>query len=311
MGHTRLGAFIMTRHRPLILKRTLELLLDQTCAPDHVLVVDNGPSSETERVVSSFSSTRVTYQAMNDNLGPAGAAAYALDRLGRQDYDWIYWGDDDDPPASPDTIERLMKVAISAGADTGAVGAVGAMWDWKRGELHRLPDKALTGVVSVDMIAGNSHFILRREIIAHVGVPDARLFFGLEELEYCLRIRTAGYRLLVPGDLMKEHRARAGHLHWTPARPFIPTNSPDTLWRRFYSTRNYIYAMNTTFRRPDLARRESFKVLVKACLSWSRGPRYGASYTALQLRAIVDAYLGHMGRTIVPVPKYDGAGAAS
>jgi GT2 family glycosyltransferase len=299
----KLGAFIMTRNRPRILKATLESLLAQTRPPDYVLVVDNGPSAETEGVVLAFPESTVTYHAMPGNVGPAGAAAFALDRLSREGFDWIYWGDDDDPPGSPETLSRLMRIAETSSHDAGAVGAVGAMWDWRKGEIRRLPDEALAGIINVDTIAGNCQLIIRRDVVSTVGVPDARLFFGLEEIEYCLRIRTAGYRLLVDGDLMKECRAHAGRVGWSRPRHMLPSHAHDTLWRRYYSTRNYIFAMSRTFQRPDLARRELFKAIGRACLSWGRGAKYGFAFTMLQLRAIVDGYLGRMGRTVLPVPK--------
>jgi glycosyltransferase involved in cell wall biosynthesis len=300
----RLGAFVTTLNRPFRLRRTLEAMLSQTRPPDHVLVVDNGRSNETQKVVAAFPHTWITYHAMSENVGPAGAAAYSIDRLSRQAYDWIYWGDDDDPPSSSDTFERLLEVASSAGEDTGAVGAVGAMWDWSAGKTRRLPDEALSGVISVDTIGGGQQFILRKEMAANVGLPDARLFFGFEETEYCLRIRTAGYRLLVSGDLMRECRAHWGRLGSKGRRSIVPHHSYDAIWRQYYSTRNYIFAMTKTFGRPDLARNELYKAMGRACLSWARGPRYGSAFAALQLRGVVDGYLGHMGRTVIPTPKY-------
>ncbi len=300
----------MTRNRPQILKRTLQLLLSQTRAPDCVLVVDNGPSKETESVVSAFSPTLVNYHAMRENVGPAGAAAYALDRLSQQGFEWIYWGDDDDPPASADTIERLIEIAANTGEDTGAVGAVGGMWDWATGEIRRVPDEALSGLISVDAISGNQHLILRAELVAKVGLPDSRLFFGLEELEYCLRIRAAGYRLLVDGDLMREYRARSGHLRRRRRRSIVPHCSYASIWRQYYSTRNYIFAMTRTFQHPELARRELFKAIGRTCFSWARGPKYGSAFTRLQIRGVVDGYLGRMGRTVIPTPKY-GNGTAT
>lgn len=303
-GSTRLGAFVMTRNRPHFLMKTLQLLSSQSRPPDHILVIDNGPSEQTAAIVSAFSPSLVGYHAMHENVGPAGAAAYALERLSEEKYDWIYWGDDDDPPASSDTIERLMKVAETADANVGAVGAVGSKWDWDKGEIRRLPDHLLKGVLDVDMIAGNQQLIVRRNAVQDVGLPDARLFFGFEELEYCLRVRLAGYRLQVDGDLMREYRKNTGRLNWTPSRARVPRHSYDGIWRQYYSTRNYIFAMTRTFQHPQLARRETRKALARVACSWARGPKYGLAFTQLQLRAIVDGYTARMGRTVVPMPKY-------
>jgi GT2 family glycosyltransferase len=299
----RLGAFITTLNRPAVLRRTLELLQAQSRRPDHILVIDNGSSHATRDVVAGFPSSWVSYHGMTENVGPAGAAAYALERLTREGYDWIYWGDDDDPPGSSDTIERLLTIATSAPEDTAAIGAVGAAWDWTTGETRRLPDEALTGLISVDVVGGGQQLILRSEAIRKVGLPDSRLFFGFEELEYCLRMRRAGYRVLVDGAMMRECRERAGRLDWRPSRSKRPALSPHTIWRRYYSTRNYIFAMRT-FERPDLARKESLKAVARAVLSWGRGPRFGSAFTILQLRGVVDGYRGCMGRTVVPAPKY-------
>ncbi len=301
--NVRLGAFIITRNRPYLLRKTLGLLLSQTRPPDHILVVDNGPSKETESVAAEFGS-HTSYRAMRENLGPAGAAAFGLEQLASQGYDWIYWGDDDDPPIFPDMIERLLEIGESAGPDAGAVSAVGGLWDWTKGRKRRLPDEALSGVVDVHSIPGNGQWILRRQVVLDVGVPDPRLFFGLEELEYCLRIGKAGYRLLVDGDLMMRCRTRWGRLDLKDPRPGLPRSSYDALWRRYYSTRNYIFSMHRTFGRPDLARREAFKAIGRACMSGGRGPKYGSAFTVLELRAILDGYLGQMGRTVTPTPKY-------
>ena len=177
------------------------------------------------------------------------------------------------------------------------------MWDWATGEIRRVPDQALSGLISVDAISGNQHLILRAELVAKVGLPDSRLFFGLEELEYCLRIRAAGYRLLVDGDLMREYRARSGHLRRRRRRLIVPHCSYASIWRQDDSTRNYIFAMTRTFQHPELARRELFKAIGRTCFSWARGPRYGSAFTRLQIRGVVDGYLGRMGRTVIPTPK--------
>ena len=299
----RLGAFVTTLNRPDVLKGTLDILQRQSRPPDHVLVVDNGASSDTREVVAGFPPSWAAYHAMADNFGPAGAAAFALDRLSALGYDWIYCGDDDDPPESPDTIERLLMLAESAPPDTGGVGAVGARWDWVSGRMRRLPDEALTGMVNVDVVAGGQQLILRREMVMNVGVPDSRLFFGLDDLEYCLRIRRAGYRLFIDGELMQECRRRSRLVNRSTCRPLRPYYRQHTLWRRYYSTRNYIFAMKT-FERPDLARNELFKAIGRALLSFGHGPKFGCAFTVLQLRGVLDGYLGRMGRTIVPVAKY-------
>lgn len=299
----RLGAFVMTFQRPELLGRTLELLLEQTLPPEQVYVVDNDPSGSARSVAEGLAHRGVLYHPMGENAGPAGAAAWALARAMEDGLDWVLWGDDDDPPASPSLVERLVSLVPDgeggeAREAVGAVAASGVRWDWRRGRPVRLPDADLRGAVEIDAVAGRDHPILHREAVAAAGLPDARLFWGYEDYEYCLRIRRAGFRILGDGDLMRERRQCHGRLGYRPHRSPVPREPHRALPRYYYSSRNYIYLMRRTFGRPPLARREAARLLVKALASWLRGPRFGATCTRMYLRAIWDGYRERMGRTV-------------
>jgi hypothetical protein len=134
------------------------------------------------------------------------------------------------------------------------------------------------------------------------------LFFALDDLEYCLRIRRAGYRLLVDGEMMRECRQRYDRLGSNASRAPRADLPQHALWRQYYSTRNYIFAMRA-FDRHDLARKETCRALGRAALSWVRGLEFGAACTMLQSRGIIDGYLGRMGRTVAPVAKYSSTEA--
>lgn len=298
---TSLGAFVITFRRPAVVADTVRQLLAQTRPPERILVIDNAAAPKTEAALGVLGEPRVVYHAMAENAGPAGAAAYALSRLRDEGFEWILWGDDDDPPRTEDTLERLVDlIETHDGPDLGGVAAVGALWDWRRGETRRLPDDQLEGVREVDAIGGNQCLILRSAALTTAGLPDPRLFFGLEEIELCLRIRRAGYRLLVDGKLMRQHRQLAGRLGVTVRRRPHRRHPPATLWRRYYNTRNYVYLMRRTFNRHDLAWRELAKALARAAVAWTAGPRYGWLYTRMQLAGLRDGFAGRMGRTIDP-----------
>lgn len=310
----RVASFITTFNRPGRLLEAITATFEQSRPPHHLLVVDNGDPEKSAALLSRFRDLPIAHHAFGDNLGPAGAAAYALERLSREGYDWIAWGDDDTPPRTKDTFRRLIAIAEAAEADVGGVGAVGAHFDWQRGVLVRLPDEALHGVVEVDSIGSGLQLITRRELVETVGLPDARLFFGFYDPEYCLRIRRAGYRLLVDGDLMHEYRRLAGRLQLEARRSVLPRHGRSSLWRRYYVTRNYIFMMRETFGRPGLARREAAQALFRCMTSWGRGPWYGLRFTRHQLLAIFDGYRGRLGRTVLPqVKRYasEGGGAVT
>lgn len=305
----RVAAFVMTFDRPFQLGTTLRTLLTQTRPPDRILVVDNGTAPATLDVVRDIGDARLSYHRMPGNTGPAGAAAFGLASLAEQRFDWIYWGDDDDPPLTPDTLERLIGLASSGGDDVAIVAAFGQAWNWSTGRIMRLEDSRLVdGPVEVDIVPGNGQLLVSAEAMRRVGGADAALFFGLEDLDLSLRCRAAGMRLLVDGNLMREYRRIAGHLG-PVARPIIAFRAPGTAWRDYYSTRNYIHMMSVKFRRPDLARRQAYRALARCALSWHRGMRYAWPYCGFTLRGILDGFRARLGCRVVPKRKYSLEGA--
>ena len=299
----KLGAFVLTFNRPHHLEKSIRLLLGQTRSPDTVLVVENGDPVPTRRIVAEVGDPRVVFEATGANLGSAGGTAYGYRWLHERGFELLYCGDDDNPPRTPDTMERLVSLLSSAPADVGGVGAVGARWSWDRGELERLSDDELRGPVEVDFVGGGQRQLLRREVISEVGPPNGEFFFGYPDLDHCLRIQQAGYRLLVDGELMLRYREIAGRLGSRPDRRLRPRRSYEAIWRSYYTTRNYIYMMSRTFRRRDLARRQAMKALAWSVTAWGRGPRYAVRFGPLQLRAVVDGYRGRLGVTVPPGAK--------
>ena len=295
------GAFFVTYKRPDDLRKSIESLFNQTTKPDLLVIVDNSPSADNESVIAAFQQD-IAYLPMADNTGSAGGIAIGIHWLYDRGCDWIYCGDDDNPPRSLETIERLISL-LKESDDVGAAGAVGAKWDWKKGQLVRIADQSLSGILEVDVIGGSGQMILRRETIDRIGLPAKELFFGYPDVEYCLRIRKAGLRILVDGDLMMSYRVAANRLNIVQKRLPTPRRRYESIWRNYYTSRNYIYMMNNTFHRPDLAGREILRAFVRSVFSWFRGFRYGASFTTLQSRAVFDGIFGKLGRRVPPGTK--------
>lgn len=304
-----LGAFVVTYQREDHLEASLRALLEQTRVPDRILVVDNAASAQTEAVVHRLEHPALRYHAAPENLGSAGGTELGQRLLYDEGCGRIYFGDDDNPPRTRDTVERLCRLLddgapAARGAQVGGVGALGSRWNWDTGRLERLPDETLEPVLEVDFIGGNHTLIMTRSVMDRVGFYNGELFFGYPDLEYCLRIRRHGYRLLVEGDLMRHHRRETGRLGLQVRRTPLPRRPRSAIWRSYYTTRNYVHMMRTTFGRGDLARREALRALGRSAAAWLRGPGYGLDFTLLQLRAVADGYAGRLGRRVAPRSKY-------
>jgi hypothetical protein len=299
------GAFVVTWRRPEPLRRTLEALRRQTWPPDAIFVVDNGDDDSASRVARIVGNGQIVCRRTGDNLGPAGGMAFGMRWLAELGFDWILVNDDDDPPWRDDILERLRLLIRKHGDDPklGAVARSGLRWDWRRGRPTDVPDCDLHGAVELDVTGSGLQFLVRREVIETVGTYYEDLFFSREDEMFCLRMIGSGWKLLADGELLAQTRAskaRAGHIPSGSVRRHL--RQPPA-WRGYYATRNYIVEMRRTFLRPDLARREVGRSILRAAAAWLHGPRYATEVTRLQARAVVDGYRGRLGRTVEPVPK--------
>jgi GT2 family glycosyltransferase len=184
---------IITLNRATLLERTLAGLTRQSRQIDEVIVVDNGPTSDTERVVaSSPPSLGVRYipeprrgygHARNRGLAEATGAV-------------IYFLDDDCVP-EPDWSDVLWNVLNSGDADL----ASGSRTPGQPGLAARLEYLSTDGpVLSPGLAAGparhlsTSNLILRREVAAKVGCFDTTLAM-CEDRDFTTRARKLGFRL--------------------------------------------------------------------------------------------------------------------
>jgi rhamnopyranosyl-N-acetylglucosaminyl-diphospho-decaprenol beta-1,3/1,4-galactofuranosyltransferase len=295
----RLLAVVVTYRRPTDLALTLDSLKLQTRQPDETLVVDNDPDGSARDIADRRG---LPYVCTGDNMGPAGGIAvgmkWALNNA--DDDDMVALIDDDDPVTGIDILERLTELLSdtrSRGERCGGVGATGALYRRNRGDLVRVADSELHGAVPVDYIGGNQVPIYSIAAIRDVGTFETEFFFGFDDAEYGLRLRAAGWTLLVPGDLWRERRAQVGRLG-TTLTPRAASAPPP--WRQYYSARNAVHLA----RRYGTVR-SSAETIVRGFI-WSPGRRLlqgspsgawaGAKGTLAGLR-------GQLGRTVEPTLK--------
>jgi glycosyltransferase involved in cell wall biosynthesis len=296
---------LVTYRRPAALARMLEELAGQRRRLDRLVVVDNAPAAESREPLTGYVARGLAaeYLAAPENLGPAGGIALGMERLLAEAGadDWILILDDDDPPRSDSLIEELERLAIAMvvrDPRTAAVGMTGARFDWRRGRLSRLRDSELDGPVAVDYIGGNHFPFVRVAAIRDVGPFQRELFFGLDDVEFGLRLRAAGYRIYVDGRAILRRRRQRGRLG-IDRGPTAVLGEPS--WRRYYSLRNGVYILRTHGRTGTALRITVLRGLVKPLASMLRDPGRARGHLALNCRACLHGWTGRLGRTVEPV----------
>jgi GT2 family glycosyltransferase len=303
-GMARLVAIVPTYQRRTELLATLRTVLQQTRTPDEIVVVDNDGDPGLADVIAHVleaASVSVKVVTSPTNLGSAGGWACGLRTV--IDYceedDWILILDDDDPPRADDEIEGMWRFARqqqTLDEKVAGVGIVGARFNWVWGVIDRLADNEITDAVDVDYI-GNGHVALySARVIKQAGFFDDALFFGNTEVEYGIRLRREGYRLVANGKLWKRRRIRENR---TGLR-VRPRMTVDPTWRKYYVVRNHIYLLRRSGRLDLAILHGLFQSLVKPALTFCVSPRRACTGLRLGLRASLDGLLGRMGRRVEP-----------
>ena len=184
---------IITLERASLLRQTLEGLTRQTRPLGEILVVDNGPTPESERAVRSFEGLLPIQYTTEPRRGYGRARNRGLaDAQG----DVIYFLDDDCVP-EPDWAEVLWRTMESGGVDL----AGGSRTPGQSGLAARLEYLSTDGpVLSPRLAAGparhlsTSNLILRKEVVDQVGEFDVSLVM-CEDRDYTTRARKRGFRL--------------------------------------------------------------------------------------------------------------------
>lgn len=276
-------AVVVTFRRPESLRRTLTSVVTQLHRPNFVVVADNDPGRSAAPIIAAgVWPVPVFGLAMPRNLGPAGGWGAAL-RHAQQRPDRgqsVLVLDDDDPLQRPEVIGQLLSTAV--GAEVAAIGLRGAVVTRPLGLLRRRSGRA----VLVDYLASGGMPLYRWTALDAVGGFDETLFFGFEDLDLGLRLRAAGWSLIVSDSDVPQAVA--------------DTASERVPWREYYKARalavvarRHLGHLATTFTALRLGL-GAMKLLI--------GPR-GPKVALARIEGVLDGLRGRLG-----VRRYDPVG---
>ena len=233
---------VVTFNRSNLLRRCLSAIACQTQAPDRVLVVDNASTDDTREWLCSWLPTNLPQGrliALNENLGGAGGFAAGIENALKTDCSWVWMMDDDAEPHHS-ALAELMKVAHNPCNIYGSLAVSGDDTSWTTtllGKSQRIVDKAADvperwRVQSLPFLG----FLIHRDLVSQIGLPDAGYFIAADDIEYCMRAEHAGAEIIIAGKSRIEHPKSDRYIARMPGRKLICLNLPP--WKRYYDTRN-------------------------------------------------------------------------
>jgi rhamnosyltransferase len=193
-----------------------------------VIAVDNSEKPDAA-VHTGLAERGVDILPMGGNRGIATALNAGCRRANDLGYTWVLTMDQDST-ATPEMVASLASVI--AGDDTAAIAIVAPLWQ----HVGLPPEEPEAKMAELDyaMTSGN---LLRLAAFASLDGFRDDLFIDQVDHEYCLRARSAGWRIVQKRDAALIHRMGALREVRFPLHGFVTDYSP---LRRYYMVRNFL-----------------------------------------------------------------------
>lgn len=241
---------VVVSHRPdAVLDRVLDAALEQ-CGS--VVLVDNGSGDEVQRrlrIRAEASKGQLVVVFNADNRGLATAQNQGIAAALASGADWILLLDDDSVPdagmvstllASWRGLVNRAQVGLLAPRLTDAEGTLKPYLLTARGRVGLARGPLDSGkIVRNGVFAIASGSMIRSRMLEVVGPMAASFFIDYVDVEFCLRLRRAGFEIVGVGDAVLRHRLGDYHEGRVLGRRVaLNTHSAG---RRFFIHRNRVW----------------------------------------------------------------------
>jgi len=297
MSGETVAVVVVTYNRADLLVGMLDGLAALERAPDAVIVVDNASTDHTAAVLAASDLPGLDVLTSAENLGGAGGFHLGVRTAHERGYDRVWLMDDDVVPA-PDCLTVLM------GLDEACLAAV------REDTRGRLVEKAATrfdlrnplavrpktrmvetdygtraampALVAIENVAFEG-FLVRREVIDAIGLPDPSFFIFYDDADFAIRARRAGFRVWAVRDAVLVRQLDFDQQHDLAG------------WKGYYMYRN-LFAVHRRHGTNALVRHKpTLIMLAVVLLSPARGGRREAAN-------VVRAWRDSRGMVSVPGP---------
>ena len=237
-GHARPRTFAVvlnyrTARATITAVRSLQASTDP---PVSIIVVDNASGDDSpQRVRSDAPDIQLVVSAVNGgfsagcNVGIRAALEQGASRV------LVLNSDVEVPRDTLSVLERVFDrepgVGVAAPivtrrSDPQSIESAGISYSLATGRMRhhghnaRQSGRPRAAFRDVDGVSGSAMFV-RREVFEAVGLFAEEYFYGFEDLEFCLRAKTAGFRTVCVGDAVVEHEGGASIGRDSPRRLYF------------------------------------------------------------------------------------------
>ena len=295
------GAYVVTFRRPRLLAESLRALQDQTHPLQQIVVVNNDPHSDVgSLLVRRF--PEVAVATAQRNTGSAGGFAAALRLAYDAGMTWAWLMDDDVVPF-PDALAELLAAHAVLPPEAAPVGILAPLQVSPRAVFgvslwrYRLVDPPVARRDGADPypvdVAYWAGMLVHRRVIEEIGFPRSDFFRCFADYEYCLRARTAGFRIFaVPISRVRHDPGSPTRVVRLGRVSFRPDYPPS---RNYYHVRNAAYTTRFVLRSPVAMLYHALRQ-VRLSVGDLLYEDRKAVRVQLRLQGLVDGFRGRLGR---------------
>lgn len=321
MNNRKISAVVVTYNRKMLLVECIEALFRQTCRLLRICIVDNASTDGTEarlREGGYLGRPDIAYVRLPENMGGAGGFYHGMKTEYDNGSDWIWLMDDDSEPR-PDALEKMATLidrSIGAGimvpkvVDRHGDIELDARGILRFGDSYKTMFRKPLDGSGYDQAKeiGFASFVgpmVSRSLIAKAGLPDPNYFIYHDDVEFSIRTRESGYKMILVPDSVIIHKegryggdVRKGLFLWMESS--TSRLKFENYWRAYYSTRNLIYLC----KKYQDNRMRFYMELIVALLRTVGGvllyDDMKLERIRLVIRSCIDGFSGRLGKRVDP-----------
>jgi GT2 family glycosyltransferase len=239
-------------------------LLKSGASITQIVVVDNGSTDGSIAAFRNIYKDDINIIDAKANLGYAAGANRGINYGLNHDARWILLLNNDTTVA--DNFVGALKNAALTHSDYGIIGPVilyqnrpsiiSSLGDRFIGNslltIHYYKDRKLTPdlpkVIPIDVVNGCA-MMVHRSVFHRIGILDASLFMYGEEVDFCWRAKSAGFKFAAYPDAKVWHKISksSGDHHSFPK--YLSTRNQVTLYKRYARNPQLMFLFIYTFLR--------------------------------------------------------------
>ena len=258
----------------------------------HVVVVDNTPQAHAPGILNDLEQlSGCTVIRNNQNLGIAAALNIGIRHAVSMGFEWIVTFDQDSQ-IRENYIEGMLSTYHNESCQN-KVGILCPRYEDARLGILLHTHRANNGDVFACMTSGS---MIRAETFQSFGPMDEGLFIDYVDLDYCLRLRSAGLKVIECSDTVLTHSLGRIAQHKLLWKTFTTTNH--SAKRRYYITRNRLVLIRRYWLQDSEWAMRDFKGLIFETAKIVLVEKDKLAKAGYMLRAVFDAAFGRLGQRV-------------